>query len=152
MAEPKRIQLSRFPGFRLQEHSKQLNGLYAVKVDRTTSYGNPWRIGEPIDTAMVKRWGWQISPEGKRHVCGCAKEAVAKFAHALLWDVAIHDSVRAKLGGKNLACWCKPDEFCHATPLLVIANSKKGDIDAIHAAIDKAIHEEAARILKEETS
>jgi hypothetical protein len=87
---------------------------------------------------MVKRWGWTISPEGKRHVCTCTKESVAKFAHALLWDVAIHNHVRAKLGGKNLACWC-PGNLCHTLPLLMVANSKAEEIDAAHVAIDKMI-------------
>jgi hypothetical protein len=98
---------------------------------------------------MVKRWGWTISPEGKRHVCTCTKESVAKFAHALLWDVAIHNHVRAKLSGKNLACWCHLENPCHTIPLLLIANSKPEDIGAIHAAIDKDIFETAAKVMKE---
>lgn len=36
-----RIQLSRAKGFKLP--------FGAVKVDRTTPFGNPYRIGEPID-------------------------------------------------------------------------------------------------------
>jgi hypothetical protein len=32
------------------------------------------------------------------------------------------DAVRASLRGKNLACFCKSDEPCHADVLLKIAN------------------------------
>jgi hypothetical protein len=30
--------------------------------------------------------------------------------------------VRRELKGRDLACWCKPDEPCHADVLLEIAN------------------------------
>jgi len=30
--------------------------------------------------------------------------------------------VRRELKGRDLACWCKPDESCHADVLLEIAN------------------------------
>lgn len=32
-----------------------------------------------------------------------------------------------ELKGKNLACWCKLDEPCHADVLLELANKKEGD-------------------------
>lgn len=44
-ARPVRLQLSRKAGFRLQEHSRAVNGLEAVKVDRTTPLGNPFVVG-----------------------------------------------------------------------------------------------------------
>ena len=33
------------------------------------------------------------------------------------------DMIRAELAGKVLACWCPPDQPCHADVLLTIANS-----------------------------
>lgn len=42
--QPQRIQLSHKKGFNLQEYSKSLNGLEAVKCDRTTKFGNPFRV------------------------------------------------------------------------------------------------------------
>lgn len=152
MVQPVRLLLSRAGGFNLQAHSRKINGLPAVKVDRATNYGNPWVIGTTIDLKMAKRWGWSISPEGRRHVCKCARESVEKFAHALLWDAAIHDHLRAKLGGRNLACWCHMEAPCHTIPLLIVANSKPGDIDALHAAIDKVILEAAAQVFNKVTS
>lgn len=32
------------------------------------------------------------------------------------------DDVRRELGGKDLACWCRPDQPCHADILLKLAN------------------------------
>jgi hypothetical protein len=32
------------------------------------------------------------------------------------------DDIRCDLAGKNLACWCKPGEPCHADVLLDLAN------------------------------
>jgi hypothetical protein len=31
--------------------------------------------------------------------------------------------IREELAGKNLACWCRPDQPCHADVLLEIANT-----------------------------
>lgn len=139
MTSPARIQLSRAPGFRLQLVSRALNGLAAVKVDRSTDFGNPWRVGEPIDMKQARKWGWDISPKGRRFVCDAPAEAVAKFEHALLWDEAIHHYVRVTLGGCNLACWCDLADPSHCTPLIFVANSTPVQIHAIHAAIDRRI-------------
>lgn len=109
-----RIQLSRTAGWRLPPNT--------VKVDRSTRWGNPYRIGEPVDLKQVKRWGWVFSPQGKLIVCADATEAVRRFSVCVAGDEAIHDFVRAQLGGKNLACWCAPGDPCHADILLVLAN------------------------------
>lgn len=136
---PKRIQLSRARDSKLPFRT--------VKVDRTTRYGNPYRIGEPIDMKQVRRWGWEISPEGRRHVCKASAEAVAKFRHALFWDAAIHDFIRNELGGKDLACWCGPDDPCHADVLIEIANSDAKDISNAQTDVDEGIFRESEAIL-----
>lgn len=138
MTQPKRIKLSREKGWRLPSN--------AVKVDRTTAFGNPYRIGEPVDMKQVNRWGWNFSPEGKRVVCRDAAEAVSRFCHCLHWDEAIHGYVREKLAGKDLACWCDLDRPCHADILLAIANSDPEAILKLHNAIDAAIMADAAAV------
>lgn len=135
---PKRIQLSRRKGWKLPART--------VKVDRTTRWGNPYRVNQRVDLKQVRRWGWNLSPAGKRHVCSCSQEAVGKFGHALFWDAAIHDFVRNELGGKDLACWCALDQPCHADVLLKIANTDASDIRAAHEAIDGKIMADAASI------
>lgn len=136
--EPKRIQLSRAKGWRLP--------LNAVKVDRSTHFGNPYVVGEPMDMKMACRWGWNISPAGQKMVCEDASAAVARFRHALQWDEAIHDYVREKLGGKDLACWCGLGQPCHADILLSFANSTRDDIRALNDAIDKRIMATASAV------
>lgn len=44
MTKPVRIQLSRKKGFNLQEYSKSINGLEAIKCDRSSKWGNPFNI------------------------------------------------------------------------------------------------------------
>ena len=31
--------------------------------------------------------------------------------------------IRSELRGKNLSCWCKPSQVCHADVLLEVANA-----------------------------
>lgn len=132
---PKRIKLSREKGWRMPENT--------AKVDRTTHFGNPYVIGSPMDMKMVRRWGWNISPEGQKIVCDDATQAVRRFEHALQWDEAIHDYVREELGGKDLACWCDLGQPCHADVLLRIANADKATIRAQNDAADEKIMERA---------
>lgn len=101
---PVRIQLSRKKGFRLQEVSHATNGLPAVKVDRTTKWGNPWtkerarKVGScECNICLAAVYQQMISDEGKA-------------------------TIRRELRGKNLACWCSLQHDCHADVLLEIAN------------------------------
>ena len=98
MPTPVRIQLSRKKGFRLQEVSRAINGLEAVKVDRTTRFGNPFALDDKA-------------------------EAVEMFKSALpeLVFFQMGEGALSELRGKNLACWCK-DSPCHADVLLELAN------------------------------
>ena len=99
-----RLKLSRKKGFSLQAVSLDLNGLPAVNCARPSRWGNPFRIG---------------------HDAKDAKDAVEKFQY---WLTATNEGLeifsrcKTELRGKNLACWCKPGEFCHCDTLLEIAN------------------------------
>lgn len=138
MITPVRIQLSRKAGFNLQTWSKAFNGLHAVKVDRTTRFGNPFAIGREEDLATTRKWGWVGKPMHRR-VINIAADAVAQFAHILIWDEAVHEFVRTELGGKNIACWCGLTETCHGDPLLWLANSTPADVQTIHRNFDEAL-------------
>lgn len=74
----------------------------AVVVARPGRWGNPFRVGV----------------HGDRAACVAAFEA-ALLAGALPYDVA---EVRARLAGRDLACWCPQGEPCHADVLLHWAN------------------------------
>lgn len=103
---PRRIQLSRAKGWRMPPNT--------VKVDRTTRWGNPYREG---DTRSPE--GFPFAPNaGPLDRAGAVRQFRALTADRLNRDPLF----LAELHGKNLACWCKPGEPCHADVLLELAN------------------------------
>ena len=115
MTKPQRIKLERRKGWRLQEVSKALNGLPAVKVDRSTKWGNPLRAGMWRDytkKSAVRDFEKYINRE----------PSVRTFENAFGAPPS-KEKIREQLKGKNLACWCDLDEPCHAEILLEIANT-----------------------------
>lgn len=93
---PDRIQLSRAKGWRMPENT--------VKVDRSTRYGNPFRIGDfgiPDAEASVQRF--------------------REWMDGRVFGPQV--PYLPELRGKNLACWCKPGTPCHADVLLELANA-----------------------------
>lgn len=96
---PQRIQLRRSKGWRMPPNT--------VKVDRSTPWGNPFKV----DTQRS------------------AAESVAAFRTYLYADNAaaraLRKAVQTELAGKNLACWCPLDAPCHAQVLLELANDRQ---------------------------
>ncbi len=91
---PVRIQRKRVKGWRMPENT--------VFVGRPTKWGNPY----PVE------------------VYG-REEAVGKFAESIgNPDSPLRFSLNdiRELKGKNLSCWCRLDEKCHADVLLKLAN------------------------------
>ena len=116
MAKPVRLQLSRKKGFDLQAHSLSVNGLPAVNVARPTKWGNPWRVG-------MRRCSGRGENYSEVPVIDNAR-AVMFFSDMLALpkrNYPSNDEI-AELTGKNLACWCKPGDACHADVLLDLAN------------------------------
>lgn len=106
---PKRIQRQRTKGWRLADHSTT-----AVIVDRTSRWGNPYKIGQDGAVVGEVRMNYRLT----------ASAAVWAFEHALCWgrlSFSVND-VRRELAGKDLVCWCALDQPCHAAVLLGIAN------------------------------
>lgn len=140
MTKPVRIRLSRKKGWRMPAN--------AVKVDRTTRWGNPFVVGRvACDGSHAKSECDCQSYYG----CEDAAGAVEKFREWRREIAATHrhvgsDFVRrwlAPLRGKNLACWCPlcakhgdgkqigevcPDcAPCHADVLLELANGPQAE-------------------------
>lgn len=105
--KPKRIQLKRAKGWRMPKNT--------VIVDRRSRWGNPFVVGKD----------------------GTAKQCVAKYINMLMpyrhrapnndmekfyISLANLDDIKFNLRGKNLGCWCKIGEPCHADFLLETAN------------------------------
>ena len=96
---PIRVQLSRRKGWRMPPNT--------ISVARPHRWGNPHHIG--------------LCP-----VCGVEhtrSEAVAELRAEFDENPMLRAQACTQLGGKNLACWCKPGDECHADVLLDIANA-----------------------------
>ena len=94
VTEPRRVQLSRKKGWRKPPNT--------VVVARRTRWGNPFKVTPdyPAEQAVADYEAW-LKGDGS--------------------EVAI--AAKVELRGKNLACWCKPGQPCHAEVLLKLVNS-----------------------------
>ena len=85
-----------------------------IRIQRKRTKG--WRM--PPNTVYVGRptkWGNYVGLD----------KYEAAIRHLI--DNYYHDFDIAELKGKNLACWCRVDQECHADILLKIANEKVND-------------------------
>ena len=73
---------------------------WAVRIDRRTKWGNPFRI-----TSLRSR-----------------EEAIAQYEAWLLSRPKMVEAAKRELRGKDLLCWCHPLP-CHGDVLLRVANS-----------------------------
>ena len=122
---PVRIQRSRAKGWKMPEDT--------IYVGRPTKWGNPfWHVlrFHGIERALLLYRnlfeGWNPStvsdwPDGYVHQ---VYEDHSDFLKRLGKG---HPAERAdaELRGKNLACWCRLDQPCHADVLLEIANGPR---------------------------
>lgn len=108
---PVRIQRKRIKGWLLPPE--------AVVVDRSSRWGNPFRVGADHN-------GRKITPG----------EAVTLYQEALLAGTLKNitvTQVRRELAGRDLACWCPLADAegnrvpCHADVLIEIANTESED-------------------------
>lgn len=90
---PKRIQRLRTKGWRMPKNT--------VYVGRPSKWGSPYTI--PI-------------------VYGDREEAVRLYVK-YLEEMRDLDEFLSPLVGKNLACWCRLDQKCHANELLLIVKT-----------------------------
>lgn len=120
---PERVQLKRTRGWRMPENTK--------KVDRTTRWGNPFPVallGRDLAVDMFRDLvSGFFDPYKLKHLSDAEFNEVyaakTSFEKRLNWGCEIRSGMRHELRGKNLACWCKPEEACHADVLLEIANA-----------------------------
>jgi hypothetical protein len=86
-----------------------------IKIDRSTRWGNPFRIGQnavhPVTRKLIQ--------------VPTAEVAVSLFSIHLQTSggAKLAKAARRELRGKNLACWCKDRQTCHGDVLLQIANA-----------------------------
>jgi len=113
----KRVQRQRTKGWRKPEG--------AVYVGRGSAWGNPYRVvphGKigPFDVYWHDHFcGQSTGLEAARRMAVKRFTADRANHHHNMPDDA---TIRAKLAGKDLMCWCPLDQPCHADVLLEIAN------------------------------
>lgn len=81
-----------------------------VKVDRTTKWGNPFRVTKDrteADCAMAFSTWLRV------------ETVHAGIPERRQW---MRDHLH-ELRGKNLACWCRSGAMCHADVLMELANT-----------------------------
>lgn len=98
---PKRIQLKRTKGWRKPEG--------AVVITRNTRFGNRFRIGDP---------GRDGLPMTREEVC-------RRFECEVVPNIPEVDL--EFLRGRDLACFCKPEDMCHGDILIKHANKERSD-------------------------
>lgn len=100
---PLRIQRRRTKGYRLPEG--------AVYVGRPTKWGNPLSVNLAVGRTResVEEFFWAYAENFIRNY---RKNADPQYRGLNIEE----------LRGKQLACWCRLDEWCHADVLCELAN------------------------------
>lgn len=135
MTEPKkrpvRLRLSRSKGFLLHAKSLEVNGLAAVRVDRTSPWGNPFRCIDDKQRPRIVRGSLFESYNDEANRLLGLKHGMDRrhVPDALVVLFRVHAIAALPslepLRGRNLACWCALDAPCHADVLLELANVGK---------------------------
>ena len=105
---PIRIQRKRTKGWKMPENT--------VYVGRGSKWGNPYY--NKSDCLVLKL------PNGMESLIMAVKASNAELVKLFEKNCKPENEDLSELKGKNLACWCKPDEICHADVLLKLANEE----------------------------
>ena len=120
--QPVRLQRSRAKGARLTSP----NGLPIVCVTRPGIFGNPFFRWDGDAVVRFRRWltGKDQFLDYFWMLAGHKQPMLAESKAKNL--IERRDTVLKRLPelrGKNLACWCGPNDTCHADVLLELANA-----------------------------
>jgi len=121
---PQRIRRLRTQGWRKGD---------AIIVDRTSGYGNPWKVGEPgVPDRATAAAQFQLGLALRRIVLATAKDPDEALRLMRLGsNYPSDEQIRRELAGRDLACPCpipapgEPD-CCHAAVLIHEANPEAG--------------------------
>lgn len=105
---------------RLQRRRDRPNDTSAVYVGRPTMWGNPFRADQPdhphnrdariagATSAADAYRRWLRGEPGFAHIAQDKRDAI-------IGNIS-------KLKGRDLSCWCRPGDDCHADVLIEAAN------------------------------
>lgn len=116
--KPQRIQRKRTKGWRMPPNT--------VYVGRGSKWGNPYKVGAIVATP----YGSHVKVKDNEHAAQLFKAWAVSFETARQGIAPPMVAMLGKnridqLAGKNLACWCKENEPCHADVLMELANAEK---------------------------
>jgi len=89
-----------------------------VKIDRTTKWGNPFKVGSSATHPVTRRRVKIDSP-------ATSIALYEAWLNSTSEGKAMAAAARRELKGVNLACWCRPGSPCHADALLKAANRRR---------------------------
>jgi hypothetical protein len=118
---PVRVQRKRTKGWKAPLCSCGC-GKTAIYVGRGTEWGNPWKVGNELNT---ETWAHDENSCAVVQTAYCRQfEVTPQLAVALYREAFALDEpfARRDLGGHDLMCWCSLDQPCHADVLLDLAN------------------------------
>lgn len=106
----KRVQRKRSKGWKLPDNT--------VCVDRSSRWGNPFKVGQQygdlpwpiLDKLMRRRYIDQSALMDNSAVT----EAFRIYLACTNEGMQLLEKAKKQLAGKDLACWCKLDQCCHA--------------------------------------
>lgn len=120
---PARIQRKRTKGWRMPANT--------VYVGRPSYFGNPFRVGESTPATWHKPFA-DVTVRDAAHAVELLRSYLAwRSEKAPGWRNSLgpyfpwESQIRSLLTGRNLACWCKTTEPCHADVLIEIANESE---------------------------
>lgn len=118
---PKRIQRKRTKGWRMPPNT--------VSVCRPGKWGNPFTVKDARQFFSTEAEAQEHAVQKFKHYFG--RKAMSMSFDGMRCSKISHDEIKhmlrigkdiKELAGKDLACWCKLDEPCHADILLEFAN------------------------------
>ncbi|MCB2412378.1 DUF4326 domain-containing protein [Demequina sp. TTPB684] len=117
---PKRVQMSR-------QHPWRAEHPDAVIVARPSRWGNPLPGGIKSLTREQIVYGYRDLVVRRAAKIVTPSYVITVKATDVHETVPTSAEIRTALAGKDLACWCKPGDPCHADVLLEIANAPEPD-------------------------
>lgn len=113
---PERIQRKRTKGWRMPDNT--------TYVGRPSKWGNPFvvrKLGDEFFICLEDGGEKTMVNEDRTY----KTEHEAKLVATRLYGTIMAHIDVSPLRGRNLACWCKNDEPCHADILLKLANKER---------------------------
>lgn len=109
---PKRIQRKRTKGWRMPPNT--------VYVGRPSKWGNPFKVGDTVKN----HFGTEFKINTVEEAINCYKNLILirlNPGFILGQELVIHADL-SELRGKDLACFCKEGQPCHADVLIELSN------------------------------